>query len=247
MKITFIGTSHGVPEKGRACSCTMIEINDAIYLVDAGGPVIDWFKNNDKDVNKIKAIFTTHAHGDHVNGLIPIVDLVNWYYKNASFDIYVTEQPIADAICGYTSLVEGAPICSDRLRFKTVDKDFVYDDGNIRVTLIPTKHMEKEGRPTYAILISAEGKKIVLSGDLSYKLEKKDLPAIVSESETDLFVCEMAHFGVEHVLPYLDTCLSKKVCFTHVFPHSKLDEIRALDGKYAFPVITPSDGDEIMI
>ena len=35
MKITFVGTSHGIPQADRYCSCYMIEIGKAIYFVRA--------------------------------------------------------------------------------------------------------------------------------------------------------------------------------------------------------------------
>ena len=38
MKITFVGTSHGVPAAYRFCSCYMIESSGSIYMVDAGAP-----------------------------------------------------------------------------------------------------------------------------------------------------------------------------------------------------------------
>lgn len=34
MKITFIGSSHGVPEPHRKCSCIMIEIGEQVYFID---------------------------------------------------------------------------------------------------------------------------------------------------------------------------------------------------------------------
>ena len=39
MKITFLGTSHGYPEKGRVVSCTMVETGGKIYIIDAGSAV----------------------------------------------------------------------------------------------------------------------------------------------------------------------------------------------------------------
>ena len=39
MKITFLGTSHGVPAADRYCSCTMLEVNGAHYFIDAGAPL----------------------------------------------------------------------------------------------------------------------------------------------------------------------------------------------------------------
>ena len=63
MKITFLGTSHGVVEKNRHRSSAMIEVGNAIYLIDAGAPVVDELINHDKKIQDVKAIFTTHRDG----------------------------------------------------------------------------------------------------------------------------------------------------------------------------------------
>ena len=41
MKITFVGTSHGVPFADRYCTCTMIESGNSVYFIDAGRNIID--------------------------------------------------------------------------------------------------------------------------------------------------------------------------------------------------------------
>ena len=41
MKITFIGSSHGVPEAHRKCTCIMIEVGENVYFVDMGTSAID--------------------------------------------------------------------------------------------------------------------------------------------------------------------------------------------------------------
>ena len=92
MKITFLGTSHGVPSAERYCSCTMIEVGGATYFIDCGAPLIDLLIRRGTDLNSIRAIFTTHMHGDHVNGLTAFADLCNWYYKTTSFDVYLTDE-----------------------------------------------------------------------------------------------------------------------------------------------------------
>ena len=54
MKITFLGTSHGVPAKDRFCSGYMIEAGDATYLVDAGAPVADLVLRHGKQITVLK-------------------------------------------------------------------------------------------------------------------------------------------------------------------------------------------------
>ena len=244
MLITFLGTSHGVPAADRYCSCTMIDVGGRLYFIDAGAPLIDILLRRGVDLSAVKTIFTTHIHGDHVNGLPALTDLFNWYFKETSVDIYLTEQRGIDAIRGYLSVVEG-PLDEQRLRYHVMTPSTVYDDGVIRVTPFPTRHMGD--RPAFSYLVEAEGKKVMFSGDLSPRLTGDDFPAYTLGSEVDLLVCEMAHFGVSEVTPWLERCQAKKVLFNHVFPLDKLDQIRALDGKWGYPIRPVDDGEQIAL
>ena len=243
MKITFLGTSHGVPAADRYCSSARIEVNESVYLIDAGAPAADLLIRRGVNLDTVKAVFTTHLHGDHVFGVIQMASLFNWFFKTADADFYLTEQAGIDAIGKTIEVIDG-PLC-ERVRLKLMDENTVYEDENIRGTPFPTQHLAGAGRPAYSYLIEADGKKVLFSGDLSYRLEKQDFPAYALENEVDLMICEMAHFNVEHVAPYLEKCKAKELLFSHVFPLHKLDEINALNGKYGYPIRTVDDGEEI--
>ena len=60
MKITFLGTSHGVPSPTRYCSATLLEVEDRAYLIDAGAPVADLLIRRGVPFEKLRAVFTTH-------------------------------------------------------------------------------------------------------------------------------------------------------------------------------------------
>lgn len=243
MKITFLGTSHGVPAADRYCSSAMLEVNGSVYIIDAGAPTIDLLIRRGVNLDMVKAVFTTHLHGDHIFGVIQMASLFNWYFKTTDADFYLTEQAGVDAVKNVIETVDN-PLC-ERVRLKLMAESTVYEDGNIRVTPYPTRHLAHVDRPAYSYVIEAEGKKVLFSGDLSGRLEKQDFPAYVLKNEVDLMICEMAHFGVEHVSPYLEKCRAKELLFNHVFPLHKLDEINALNGKYSYPIRTVNDGDEI--
>ena len=81
MKITFIGTSHGVPAADRYCSCTMIESGNSVYFIDGGAPMIDELLRHGRHPDEVRAVFNTHVHGDHTAGIYHFADLVDWYYK----------------------------------------------------------------------------------------------------------------------------------------------------------------------
>ena len=244
MKITFLGTSHGVPAADRYCSSYMIESGKDVYLIDAGAPVADLVLRQGREITDVRAIFTTHVHGDHTAGLFHIVDLVNWYYKTHTMDVYITEQACIDAIKNL--ILTCAPkyrLHEDRLRFHEIDPNCDYKDENITVSFIPTKHMP-DPHVANAILVTEGNKRILFGGDFSHKLAKEDVPKIIEEP-IDAFVCEMAHFGADEIRPYLERCKAKDVYFTHVFPLDKYDAIKEMAKDLPCRIHTPNDGDSI--
>ncbi len=244
MKLTFFGTSHGVPAADRFCSCTMLEAGGSIYFIDGGAPVLDLLLRSGRNINDFRAIFTTHVHSDHTFGVLPLADLINWYFKEASGDFFITEQPYIEAMKNMINASGSAVIEEDRVRFKLAHEGVLYEDENIKVEYIPTKHTT--ANVSYAILITEGEKRVLFGGDFSHWLKDRDVPEIIKEN-IDGFVCEMAHFGAEHIKPYLDTCNSARVFFNHVWPLNKYDDIEAMKADYPFEILTPSDGDSFEI
>lgn len=244
MKITFVGTSHGVPASDRFCSCYMIESNGKIYMIDAGAPAAEMILRYGGDINDFRALFTTHVHADHTAGMIHLICLMNWYYKQSTAEFFITEQAHIDATKRWLVTAESGVLDEERLKLKVPEAGIVYEDENIKAEYIPTKHMPNS--PTYSILITEGDKRVLFGGDFSVWLAKKDIPEVIGE-DIDAFVCEMAHFGVAELSPYLDTCRAKKVAFSHVYPLNKYDDIETLKGKYDFEIITPCDGDVLEI
>lgn len=240
MKITFVGTSHGVPAANRHCSAAMLELGDATYFVDAGAPVASELLRLGRTMQSLRAVFTTHAHGDHTVGVVQLSDLVNWYYTDCAVDFFVTEQAHIDAIKAMI-ITGGTPtIDESRVRFRIPTEGRVYEDEYILVDYIRTKHMPI----SYSILVTevATGKRILFGGDFSGELRGQDIPTVIREP-IEAFVCEMAHFGLGHLRPYLTDCRAGRVYFTHVFPLDKYNDIAGIVGQYPFEVVTPNDGD----
>lgn len=252
MKITFLGTSHGAPSAERFCSCIMLESGDAIYIIDAGAPLYDQLLRFGRDPEKVRAVFTTHAHGDHIAGLPRFAALMDGRAKSACVDLYLTEQKMADAIVNLIEVGSGAPMKGKRVHFHTVHEDFVYEDENIRLWLIPNCHLKNRrdtpDRPSYCAVVEAEGRRVIFTGDLSPRLAQDDFPKLAMEEPSDVLICEMAHFGPDAIEPYLEKCLAGEVWFTHVSTREDLfGAIEAMNGRYSFPVRIAHDGDEILL
>lgn len=250
MKITFLGTSHGVPAADRYCSSIMIESGESIYLIDAGAPVLDQMLRLNRDYHAVRACFSTHVHYDHNAGLPALISLM--LRKSWEADFFFTEQRLADAIEQVINAFSPAhPMDKKALRFHVIDPaKTVYKDENITVEFIPTRHMWWENEhPSNAVLVTEGNKKVLFTGDLSHKLSQNDFPSEAVKNGLDALVCELAHFDTEHLETYIRESENriKKLFFTHVYPVEKYEKIKALDGKYSFEIFSPSDGDSFDI
>lgn len=250
MKITFLGTSAGIPDPDRHCSSTMIEVGERVYLIDAGAPVVECLRAQGllmqrEAAARIAAVFTTHAHSDHTVGLLHLLDTCTWFFRDADLDVYLTKTELGEAFVRCIEQMERMNFPHDRLRLNAAHEGVVFDDGVLRATYLPTRHCEPD--PSYAILIEAEGKAVLFSGDLSARLEKQDVPTLLSSRELDLFVCEMAHFTPQQLAPYLDTCRAKDVRINHFCPPEKIEQTRLLaeEKQYPFPIRFVRDWDTV--
>ena len=249
MKITFLGTGHGLHEKGRYRTSMMLEVGGCAYLIDAGSPVMHQLTNSDRPLKNIRTVFITHTHNDHLLGVIEMVDAISCTKTDASIDFYIPEKNAIDAIKNYLMVTSGI-LGENDARMKYYDDTFVYEDENIKLTPFKTGHLAKKGRPSYGFILEAEGKRVIFSGDLSYLLEMDDFPRSAKETVSDLFILEMAHFDFEFLRPHLLECKTKKVALNHIkFPNERIPLLKAENesGKFAFPIIAPDDYDVIEI
>lgn len=240
MKITYFGTSHGVPSATRYTTSYLLEVGDNAYIIDAGAPVGNKLLQNGIPFSKVKALFNTHFHPDHIFGGLEFISLCNWYYKDTDLDIYLTTEA---AIKDIQQLITDAcvKLDSERVRMKLVTPDFLYDDGTIKVTVVPTRHLFKQNSPTFAYVVEAEGKKIMFSGDLTGTLE--DFPKVLYKEHFDYLVTECAHFPAESLEAALKDVNCDTVAVAHVFPEDKFEKLRQMNDRLKAEIVIPNDGD----
>jgi ribonuclease BN (tRNA processing enzyme) len=238
MRITFIGASHGVPEPNRKCSCTMLEIKGRYYFIDMGTPAIDHLVTAGIPIDAVKGIFITHMHGDHTNGLIHFVDLLSWYFKTSDPIIFLPNTECTKIIGNWLKVNYTSP---RDLHYEEIQPGVIYNDGFLKVTAIQTLHTER----SYAFFLEAEGKSILFTGDLRHP--DQDFPVIAKEHETDLIVCESAHFNATDYLPHLRECKTKLIYVNH-YQSMKIPAILQLaEDMGDIPVKLAYDGSEIIL
>jgi len=207
MKITVIGSSHGVPEPNRKCTSFLVQVGENTYFVDMGAHPIEALRKRGISVDSVKGIFITHMHGDHTNGLIPFVDLITRYFKTPDPMICLPVPGAGEVIDQWLEVtMSGA---HKDIRYRETAEGVVYDDGVLKVTAIPTMHCRK----SFAYFVEAEGKRVLFTGDLKHPTV--DFPLSALEKEPELVICEGAHFSPAEYIPLFEKNPPKKICATH--------------------------------
>lgn len=237
MKITFFGSSHGVPEKGRRCSCILVEVGENRYFIDMGTNAIEQLRDKDIPVESVKGIFITHMHGDHTNGLIPFIDVCNWFFVDANPTI-VLPPPMDKAIeiikawlnCNHYPNVRDFDFCE-------VKEGACFDDGILKVTAYRTGHRAQ----AFSYLLETNGKRVFFSGDMADP--QKDINMQILEKPLDLAICEVSHFPATDYLPLFENNRNlKRLCFNHYSQEDAADSIEKTKKKLDCKVFTASDG-----
>lgn len=243
MRISFLGTGHGIPEPNKGCSSALIEVGDRRYIIDMGTNTAEKLITKGLRLEAINAIFITHMHGDHTNGFIQFIELCNWAFKDADPAIYFPEdvEQIKSAIgawmlCNHQQMRE--------FDFRGVSAGLIYDDGVIKITAYRTEHIAV----SYAYLIECEGKRVLFTGDLSSRIGPDDFPTEVFEKPLDLAICDGAHFDSTRYFPIFDGNPNiKRLCISH-YSEKYTPTVIAL--KNMFPELNPflaKDGMEITL
>lgn len=235
MKITFLGTSHGITEKNQFCSSALISTGGKHYLVDAGAPVLTLLKNHDVPLADVAGVFITHSHHDHYLGLVTLTQQINEFHQfsDVSFPVYV---PDAEDYHGMFQFIFGSPDFRGRLEYVVYGSmtdpfgdracrvsAVIFDDGNLKVTAIPVDHYKN----AHAFLLEAEGKRVVFTGDLM--ADMPDYPAVIAETDMDLVVTEGAHTKLNkpEVMALLKSSRTKKLIISHRYDQVNSDEMVA--------------------
>ncbi len=91
IKIVFLGTSASSPTKERNLPSVAVEYEGSTYLFDCGEGTQRQLMQNSISPQKIKAIFITHMHGDHVIGVAGLIRTLALNKRTDPLEIFVPE------------------------------------------------------------------------------------------------------------------------------------------------------------
>ncbi|MFZ9974309.1 MAG: ribonuclease Z, partial [Vulcanococcus sp.] len=137
MQVTFLGTSSGVPTRGRNVSAVALRLPQRaeLWLFDCGEGTQHQFLRSELRVSQLRRIFVTHMHGDHVFGLPGLLASLGLAGTCQGIDLYGPD-PLRDYLEGvlHTSSTRiGYPLRSHRVKDAASSGALLRDDDDITV------------------------------------------------------------------------------------------------------------------
>lgn len=86
--VTILGCASAKPTPSRHPSGQAVNIHEQYYLMDAGEGTQQQLIRYGINPLKIRAVFISHLHGDHVYGLFPLISTLGLYGRRTPLDVY---------------------------------------------------------------------------------------------------------------------------------------------------------------
>lgn len=77
LEVVFLGTSSATPTKGRNLPAVAIRREGEVVLMDCGEGAQKRFVEHGLGINREMVVLITHLHGDHVNGLLGLLQTMS--------------------------------------------------------------------------------------------------------------------------------------------------------------------------
>ncbi len=116
--VTILGSSSAKPTLSRHPSAQVVNVHEQYYLVDAGEGVQQQLIRYGINPLRLRAVFISHLHGDHVFGLFPLLSTLALYGRKTPLRVFAPA-PMGDMLACYRNyfdselpypvVVEGGP------------------------------------------------------------------------------------------------------------------------------------------
>ena len=173
MQVVLLGSGFPRPSNERAGPATAVLVGKKAFIVDAGRGVTMRLAGASIPLDEIQAVFLTHLHSDHIEGL-PDLYHTPWVLgRETPFQLYGPQgtREIADAMKQFFAedirirgtLTEMHPLAGAGIDVNIVQEGIAYQDSDIKITAFLVDHRPVE--PAFGYKFESGGRAIVISGD----------------------------------------------------------------------------------
>lgn len=140
ISVTILGNSSAKPTAKGHPSAQVVNINEQFFLVDAGEGVQRQMARCGISPLKLRAVFISHLHGDHVFGLFPLLSTLGLYGRRTPLKIYAP-RPFGEALEGFLRLFESdLPYTPEWVEVDTTKHQIIFENDTTEIWSLPLRH-----------------------------------------------------------------------------------------------------------
>ena len=138
--VTILGAASAKPTVEGHPSAQVVNCNEQYYLVDAGEGVQQQMFRCGINPLKLRAIFISHLHGDHVYGVFPLISTLGLYGKKTPLTIYAPK-PFGEMLENHLRLFDRElPYEVEWVEVDTTKHRMIFENRTLEVWSIPLRH-----------------------------------------------------------------------------------------------------------
>jgi ribonuclease Z len=174
MQLLLLGTGYPYPNPERSGPSCAVVVGEKLFIVDAGRGTVMRLAATGNPWGSVEAVFITHLHSDHIDGLPDLFHCV-WQFGNGGpFQLYGPKgtRSIADGILQFygpdihirRDLTEKLSAEGAKIDAHEIQEGVVYNvPGEVKVTAFLVDHHPVE--PAFGYRFDAGKHSIVITGD----------------------------------------------------------------------------------
>lgn len=140
IKVTVLGRASAKPTVTSHPSAQIVNVNEQYYLVDAGeGTQQQMFRRGINPL-KLRAVFISHLHGDHVFGLFPLLSTMGLCGRQTPLKVFAP-RPFGEMLDFHLKYFdENLPYQVEWVEVDTTKHQCIFENRTVEVWSIPLRH-----------------------------------------------------------------------------------------------------------
>ncbi len=138
--VKILGSSSAKPTAERHQSGQVVNINEQLFLVDGGEGVQRQMFRYGINPLKLRAIFISHLHADHVYGIFPLLSTMSLYGRKNAIKIYAPA-PFGQMLDSYRGFFGGDMAYEvEWVEVDTSKHQIIFENRTLEVWSVPLRH-----------------------------------------------------------------------------------------------------------